>query len=110
MKYMIELQMPGGKWERSWSFPREYGFHEAKALMTFNPGRFKYRVKPVSVPYRRHAAVSQLELRGAIAMLDRAQRYTVRSVNSSPMGMDAFETYKIFTSALLLLTRQMEAE
>jgi hypothetical protein len=94
------VQMPNVKWERSWSFPAEYGFHEAKALMADEPGRFKYRVKAVSVPYRRHAAVSQLELRGAMAMLESAMKRVA--------GLPEFDTYSILYDARLAVRRQLE--
>ena len=105
MKYIIEMLVPGGEYERSWSFPEEYGFHEAKVLISDKcVGNYVFRVKPVSVPkvkkYRRHAAVTQLELRGAIVMLTNALTHAAVTCD--------FNAWKILYDAKLAVTRQLE--
>jgi hypothetical protein len=67
----IELQVRrDGKdvWERSWSFPDRYTMDEAQRILDRdNGGGLSFRITPwVRKPYRRHAAVTPLELRGAL--------------------------------------------
>jgi hypothetical protein len=105
MKYIIEMLMPGGEYKRSWSFHEEYGFHEAKALISDKcVGNYVFRVKPVSVPkvkkYRRHAAVTQLELRGAIVMLTDALLHAGATCD--------FNAWEILYDAKLAVIRQLE--
>jgi hypothetical protein len=91
-KYKIELHMGGTRWERSWSFPVEYTLSEAKAFIAQESSTmFHYRIVPLHKPYRRHAAITPLELRGAINMLENARHHVVESVGvGTQAGFDAF--------------------
>jgi hypothetical protein len=66
-KYVIEIQI-SGRWVRSWSFDGVYTMDDAQALLdNDNHKQFLYRItplKPARKSYRRHATVTQLELRG----------------------------------------------
>lgn len=111
--YKIELLCDHNhKWERSWSFGGEYTLVEAQALIA-KPGfeQWTFRIVPVRVQYRRHAAVSQLELRGAIALLDSArQRINGAMALAVPsLNNDAYDAWAIIVTALSSVTRQLEA-
>jgi hypothetical protein len=102
MKYIIERSIAGDgiTWVKSDSFPLLYTQDVAESILDEYP-QMDYRISPVTIkPYRRHAAVSQLELRGAIGMLSRAMQYS--------MTVPEFDTWAIFADAKLAVTRQME--
>jgi hypothetical protein len=89
------------KWERSWTFSGEYTLNEAKRLIAQDGyERFKFRIVPARKQYRRHAAVSQLELRGAKAMLRSALKYLVTDRSTA--------TWTILMDALDAVTCQLE--
>lgn len=110
--YKIEL-LCDHKWERSWSFGGEYTLAEAQALIT-RPGfeQWTFRIVPVRVQYRRHAAASYLELRGAKALLDSVLKYLPRTAVARG-GSAPYESYTaafgIVMQAKLAVTRQLEA-
>jgi hypothetical protein len=115
-KYIIEFSLSNGTWVRSWGFGGVYTMDEAQSLLdnagSDDAGIF-YRITPLikpRKPYRRHAAVTQLELRGAIAMLSSACKYLTRTINSSrsPIGMEAYQEFTILYHAKLAVTRQLE--
>jgi len=111
MAYIIQRSIAGDgqTWVRSDSFPRVYTFGEAQDIVTTYP-KMTYRVKYTSgvvltpatltrkpKPYRRHAAVTPLELRGAISMLD------------SALKMDpSYDTWAILKQARLNVLRELE--
>ena len=59
-------------------------------------------------PYRRHAAVTPLELRGAKAILSSALKHIVSGVNNSYTGMNSFAAYSILWDARLKIVRELE--
>ena len=89
--YMVELYLPGTKrWARSWSFGDNYTKEEAQKIEAEKSSTFwRFRATPLPgiaptvarKPYRRHAAVTQLELKGASAMLKSAMNYGVGTNN-----------------------------
>ena len=103
MKYKIERAIAGdgdNGWVRSDTYPDTYTGEDAGRILkssslnyrmvafpkptpepTPKPTRGMLRgiLKP-SKPYRRHAAITPLELRGAIAMLESAAKYTYNRV------------------------------
>ncbi len=119
MKYIIERAIandPREPWERSSFYNGVYTEAQAQAILDDNT-LLRYRMTPfhdlfVSVkskPYRRHAAITPLELRGAISMLESARRSVVQAVNSSSEGSWAFEAFTILTNAMLANRRALEA-
>jgi hypothetical protein len=114
MKHIIQRSIAGEgiKWEKSASFPWLYSMDEAQAILDEYP-QMNYRISPVTVkPYRRHAAVTQLELRGAHAMLSEARKHIAISARAScngPCDANYFLPFSILTDAMLSVTRQMEA-
>ena len=122
MKYKIELWCGddlNGRWDRSWAYPEEYTKAEAKALIN-DPtnARFKWRIVSlvgVRVPekvYRRHAAITPLELRGAIQMLERAMDHMVRMACADKLACtdaDYYNPFMILMDAKLACKRALEA-
>jgi hypothetical protein len=64
---------------------------------------FKYRTHK---PYRRHAAVTPLELRGAHRMLTSARKYLFDGKMTACVG--TFAAYQVLTDALMNVTRALE--
>jgi hypothetical protein len=113
MKYIIELQMADGGWERSWPFAKVYTMDEAQGLLDNEPSKmFNYRITPLVEParksYRRHASITQLELRGAIAMLDSANKRIVTRHCAVGGYQDHRDAVSIVIDAKLAVTRQLE--
>jgi hypothetical protein len=112
MKYIIELRLADGKWDRSWSFADVYTMDEAQGLLDTPAGYpLDYRITPFHKRYCRHAAASHLELRGAIAMLKSARAHVVieaRRSQCGPCDANYFAPFTILTNARLEVTRQME--
>ena len=102
--YMIELNLFNDRWERAWSWPGDYTMEEAQGLIASeHEGRHKYRISLIpekeaeaeiakelshtgksllpKKPYRRHSAVTPLELKGASAMLKSAMKYLITMDN-----------------------------
>ena len=119
MKYIIELGCPrygtdhNTHWERSWAYPDEYTRDEAKELIN-DPCNKYYKWRIVSLtpkPYRRHAAVTPLELRGAKQMLTNAIKHIVQSARASncePCNANYFAPYRILSDALVAVMRHLE--
>ena len=115
MRYKLELWCAGVRWEQSLSYPGEYTLAEVDVILAekFNQ-KYTWRIVPLSEPvrvpkpYRRHAAASYLELRGAQTMLMSARRRIVREVGSSLEGVWAVEAFHILTTAMLAIDRQLE--
>jgi hypothetical protein len=111
MKYKIELLCGAGTsnehWERSWCYPKEYTRAEATAIFAekFNQ-QYQWRMRPLT--YRRHAAITPLELRGAIQMLTNARQHLVSDVNSSDEGLAAFVAFQVITHARMECVRALE--
>jgi hypothetical protein len=117
MKYIIEQGLSTG-WMRSWAFPDTYTQAVAESILDDNP-HLDYRItsvpelvkksvkKSVKKPYRRHAAVTPLELRGAKAMLTSAMAYlgSRRSRNDFPFY---YYPWIFLYDARLAVTRQLE--
>ena len=121
MKYKIELWCGddlNGLWSRSWAYPLEYTKAEAKALIN-DPinDHYKWRIVSlvgVRVPkvYRRHAAVTPLELRGAIQILERAMDHMVRMACADKLACtdaDYYNPFMILMDAKLTCQRTLEA-
>jgi hypothetical protein len=117
--FKMERRVAGvGAWVRSDSFPDLYEANYAQSIIDRAPS-MPYRMVPVRVPgnrvnkpYRRHAAVSQLELRGAIALLESVRTrivYAARALAVPHMNNDAYDAWVIIVTALAALTRQLEA-
>lgn len=85
MKYNIEVLTENNGWEKSWDYDREYPANEARAILKHVRKimhHYQWRIVPLTrKPYRRHAAVTPLELRGAIAMLDAAMAHVINVIN-----------------------------
>ena len=127
MKYKIELWCGddlNGLWSRSWAYPEEYTKAEAKALINealiYGPydARYKWRIVSmngiVQVPkgYRRHAAVTPLELRGAIQILERAMDHMVQLTWADKLACidaDYYNPFMILMDAKLACKRALEA-
>src|ERR1017187_4553244 len=91
MKYKIERALLGGNYGvyvPSDSYPNTYTLERAKDILalcvTYG---LSYRMvavtTPTPKPYRRHAAVTPLELRGAYAMLESAILYLTYGTNNA---------------------------
>ena len=106
MKYIIELEL-SDHWERSWAYPDEYTRDEAKELINDPCNEsYSFRIVPlIPKPYRRHAAVTWLELRGAKAMLESAIAHGFN--NSFNNGNFTFDTYSILIDAKIAVIRQL---
>jgi hypothetical protein len=111
-KYKIELHMGGTRWERSWSFPVEYTLSEAKAFIAQESSTmFHYRIVPLHKPYRRHAAITPLELRGAIAMLESSIEHIVHNAKVDKLACtdaDYYNPFMILMNAKLACKRHLE--
>ena len=121
MKYVVELLCGGfknrwGRWVRSYQYPLDYTYTEAHNII-WTPTALTYRLRPADEkvlalpvkpvkPYRRHAAVTQLELRGAIAMLRGARQYIIDMGYTWEPSKD---TSAILFDAKLACKRQLEA-
>jgi hypothetical protein len=110
MRYKIELKINtvnGVIWSRSWSYPHTYTKDEARALIACVP-QHEFRIVTVrSKPYRRHAAVTPLELRGAHRMLSSARNHVCDSVSIG--SQEGFAAFQILSDALLRVTRALES-
>src|SRR5258708_14211079 len=95
--------MMGGKWNRSWAFPDMYTMDEAQGLIDSTPG-FAFRITPLRKSYRRHTAVSQLELRGAKTMLESTREYMCREYTYE----ECKDAWQILYDARLTVIRQLE--
>lgn len=111
MKYIIERSVAGAgiDWVRSESFPCTYTNDEAQGILDDAPSML-YRITEMGkpAPYRRHAVVTFLELRGARAVIDSAQKHIVRAVRSDFEGRVYFDAFTILNDARLVVTRQLE--
>jgi hypothetical protein len=106
MKYKIQRSIGGDgiKWVDSDSFPGYYTEDVAQAILDEYP-QMNYCITPVTIkPYRRHASVTQLELRGAADILARAAKYVVEPV----FNPDTFKAYSLLIDARLAVRRQLE--
>jgi hypothetical protein len=105
MKYIIEIQLGKDRWERSWSFGGVYMMDEAQGLLDnslSDTSLYNYRITPLVTPrkpYRRHASITQLELRGAKAMLNSAMKHLIAPSTA---------TWTLLIDAYLAVTRQLE--
>jgi hypothetical protein len=111
MKYKIERAIancPSDGWVPSDTFSLEYTDDEARHIVqeeTF----LRYRTVPVqSKPYRRHAAVTPLELRGAISMLRAAQKHIVVLCCNGVPGEPQYTAWGILQEAKLACARHLD--
>ena len=110
MMYRIQRSIANDRktWVQSDSYPGTYSWYDAEEIRvrTYQKTDMRYRMVPVmSVvpkPYRRHAAVTALELRGAVAMLDDARYYIIR------VGEDNQTAWKILLHARVEVWAQLE--
>jgi hypothetical protein len=107
MVYIIQRSIAGDgeKWVRSDSFPLVYTSEDAMKIVEDFP-TLNYRTIPATrkpKPYRRHAAITPLELRGAIAMLESASSHILTRGDT-----DTFEAWTILIGARMVVTRQLE--
>ena len=105
--FIVEIQMQDNLWERSWALPDVYTYAHGRELIDGigrNSG-VKVRLRRLKPVYL-HVA-TQLELRGAIAMLVEALAHIVRSarveVSSGPAN-----PFMILMDAKLAVIRQLE--
>jgi hypothetical protein len=108
MKYIIERAIannPRGPWERSSSYNGVYSEAEAQNILDDN--FLVYRTVRVIPKYRRHAAVTPLELRGAMSMLTSAMRHLVKAQNIAIQCR--IEGYSRLYDARNEVMRQLEA-
>ena len=110
-KYIVELLCGGKRWEKSWSYPGEYTHAEAQALIDkpCNEG-YDWKATLVSVAkspvaYRRHAAATYLELRGALELLNSTAKYLCDSYRYDQCRA----AYAIICDASGAVCKQMEA-
>jgi hypothetical protein len=125
MKYIVELLCGDFKsrWVRSYKYPLKYTYTEAHNII-WTPTALTYRLRPADEkvralpvkmvkpvkPYRRHAAVTQLELRGAISMLQNAQDHVVRATQFRYSDFEsAHHPRMILVDARLASERALEA-
>lgn len=94
----------GKTWVQSKSFPGKYTMDFAQDVLDIVPG-MSYRIVPASKPYRRHAAVTPLELRGAKAMLESTREYICRMYTYEECG----GTWEILMDAYHKVCRRLEA-
>lgn len=89
-KYRIQRSVAndGQTWVQSDSYPLVYYMNHRI-------------VEVIRKPYRRHAAITPLELRGAIAILSKAMRFAV--------AIPEYDTYSILYDARLQVIRELEA-
>jgi hypothetical protein len=115
--HIIELlcdRLSGKVWEKSWEYPHQYTRKEAEALINsryssrHSKSTLVFRIVDTAntAPkrYRRHAAVTPLELRGAYAMLVHAQKHLI-----DDRGEGAYDAWVILTNAKDDIVRQLEA-
>ena len=106
MKFIIERKRRiAGHWIQSVSFPGKYTMDEAQGLIDRYP-YMNYRITPVpKTPYRRHAAITPLELRGAKAMLGSTRRYMCKQYTWD----ESKDAWEILMDAFVAVTRQLES-
>jgi hypothetical protein len=107
--HIIELlcdRLEGKVWEKSWAYPHQYTRKEAEALINSRrKSILVFRIVDTAPKrYRRHAAVTPLELRGALAMLVHAQKHLI-----DDRGEGAYDAWVILYNAEADITRQLEA-
>lgn len=131
MKYIIKRSVANQEkiWVRSSSYPKEYSLIEAQDIVK-GERWLKYKISEVSEPfyskgiavllplaplpprpYRRHEAVSPLELRGALAMLESAREYTCKQSLEYPTlgsSTDSYCTWEVLFAAYVNVKRQLE--
>ena len=100
-------------WVRSQAWPGHYTEEEATDIVVRGKDEagdpHAYRmgtVTPVSHKYRRHAAVTPLEIRGAVALL---QSIRNRLCGSGSGSGSSFETRKILRDAFYACKKELEA-
>ena len=95
---------------RSDSFPEAYTMDAAQGLLDKYP-QMLYRIAEIPrKAYRRHAAVTPLELRGAKAMLESALKHNVHIVRMDFEGSkSAYDAWSILMAAKLECVRALEA-
>jgi hypothetical protein len=116
MNYIIETYLSDIGWERSWAFPNVYTKAGVQDLLADNANKFvkshQWRIVPLTPkPYRRHAAVTPLELRGAKQMLTNAIEHIVRNARASkcgPCDANYFAPYCILSDARVAVMRHLE--
>ena len=109
MKYMIQCNTAneGKTWERSTLYTLDYAYPDAARLVArLACVGLKYRIKPIPThkPYRRRAAITPLELRGAISMLESASKHVLTREDN-----DTFEAWTILIGARMVVTRELES-
>lgn len=101
----------GKTWVQSNSFPGKYTMDFAQGILDRVP-EMSYRIVPVRQPtpkpYRRHAAVTPLELRGAKAMLESTREYICREYTYNEVGGPG-GAWEILMDAYHKVCRQLEA-
>jgi len=112
MKYIIERAFANDSnrgWVRSDSYNGVYPEAQAQAILDDN--FMAYRKSPVHdrVSYRRHAAVTPLELRGALRILESARNYYVVNAALDKFKDDYRLGWNILIDAHLAVIRQLEA-
>lgn len=137
-RYIVVIEGPHG-WCRSGLFRGEYTLEQAQSIVADNeygitsyrytevvPGRVPVvpvvpvvhavpqEQEPVPVkpfkPYRRHAAVTPLELRGAITMLESARKHVSYATMNTRAALNTmFDAYSTLTTARMQCVRELEA-
>jgi hypothetical protein len=114
MNYIIEYSIAGGsKWVQSDAYPDVYPEAVAQGILDGSIPMY-YRMtpvpEPIKKPYRRHAAVTPLELRGAREMLKSAGDYIARQQACNCLNLStSLKVFGILYDARLAVTRQLEA-
>jgi hypothetical protein len=112
--YKIELLCTNNRWERSWYFAKEYTLAEAIAILLRPCCNMDYQFRMVNLnpkPYRRHAAITPLELRGAIAMLESSIEHIVHNAKVDKLACtdaDYYNPFMILMNAKLACKRHLE--
>ena len=111
--YTIELYCGEDRgWEPAWAYPKRYTLGEADAILNDLASNkyktYQYRKVGASKPYRRHAAVTPLELRGAIAMLRSACKYIADNVDKH-VSLSGYAEWAVMYNARLECERALES-
>ena len=109
--FIIEIQMQDNLWERSWAFPDAYTYAHGRELIDdmWSKTAIKFRVVRLKPAYRK-SAPTQLELRGAKAMIVAAFDHLVRQAMASDDVVSwSANPFMILMDARLAVIRQLEA-
>ena len=106
--FIVEIQMQDNLWERSWALPDVYTYAHGRELINGmrDTAGINFRLRRLTPVYR-HVA-TQLELRGARAVLVAAYDHIVRLTKVGEVSSGPANPFMILMDAKLAVIRQLE--